>query len=234
MNIDEFKKELEKININITACQLNKLEQYYELLNLWNEKINLTTITNKKDVYLKHFYDSLTINTLFDLNKKIHLCDIGTGAGFPGIVLKIVFPSLKITLIDSVLKKVNFLNEVIKKLDLKDIEAIHERAEVFAKNNLEKYDVVTSRAVASLNMLLELSIPILKVKGYFIPLKGKIDQELKDSENTFLKLKSQIVSINSFLLPYENSNRTILLIQKNQKTDKKYPRKYKEIKSNPL
>lgn len=234
MNIDEFKKELEKININITDYQLNQLEQYYELLNLWNEKINLTAIINKKDVYLKHFYDSLTINRIFDLNQNVHLCDIGTGAGFPGIVLKILFPNLKITLIDSVLKKVNFLNEVINNLDLKDIEAIHGRVEEFAQNNLEKYDIVTSRAVASLNTLLELAIPLLKVKGYFIPLKGNIDQELKDSEKAFLKLNSQIVSIDSFLLPYENSTRTILLIQKTQTTNKKYPRKYKEIKSNPL
>ena len=144
MNKEEFIEECKKINIDINNEQLNKLEKFYHLMIEWNKKINLTRITEEKEVYLKHFYDSLTLNKVVDLKKIKTLCDVGTGAGFPGIVLKIIFPDIKITLIDSLQKRVNYLNTIIKELELNNIEAIHTRGEDFKV----KYDVVTSRAVA--------------------------------------------------------------------------------------
>ncbi len=145
MNKNEFIKYLEELNIYPTEDQLEKLNKFYNLLIEWNEKINLTRIVDEKDVYLKHFYDSLTINKEVDLSKVNTLCDVGTGAGFPGIVLKIMYPNLKVTLIDSLQKRVNYLNEIIKVLELTDIEAIHSRGEDYKGS----FDVVTSRAVSN-------------------------------------------------------------------------------------
>ena len=159
MNKEVFIEELNKLNINITDKQLKQLDAYYNLLIEENKKYNLTSITKEEDVYLKHFYDSLTITKIIDLNKE-SLCDIGTGAGFPGIVLKILFPNLKVTLLDSTLKKCNFLKLAIEELNLTDIEVINERAEIYSKKEREKYDIVTSRAVAPLKHLLEYSVPL--------------------------------------------------------------------------
>ena len=234
MTISEFIEELKKLNIEPTEEQLKKLNKYYELLIEYNKIMNLTGITEKDQVYLKHFYDSLTIAKVIDLNKEETLCDIGTGAGFPGIVLKIIFPNLKITLIDSLNKRIEFLKIVIKELELNNIEAIHARAEEYAKENKEKYDVVTSRAVAPLNILLELSIPLLKINKYFISYKGNISREIIESENALKQLDSIIEQIEEFELPKENSTRTIIKIKKENKTNKKYPRKFSEIKKKPL
>ena len=234
MTISEFIEELKKLNIEPTEEQLKKLNKYYELLIEYNKIMNLTGITEKDQVYLKHFYDSLTIAKVIDLNKEETLCDIGTGAGFPGIVLKIIFPNLKITLIDSLNKRIEFLKIVIKVLELNNIEAIHARAEEYAKENKEKYDVVTSRAVAPLNILLELSIPLLKINKYFISYKGNISREIIESENALKQLDSIIEQIEEFELPKENSTRTIIKIKKENKTNKKYPRKFSEIKKKPL
>ena len=140
MKEQEFINELTKLRIHLTEFQIKQLEKYYELLVEWNQKINLTAIIEKEQVYLKHFYDSLTLNKVIDLNQELSLIDVGTGAGFPGLVLKIVFPNLKITLVDSLNKRIEFLKLVIKELDLKDIEAIHERSEEYAKKNREKFD----------------------------------------------------------------------------------------------
>ena len=178
MNKEEFLKELHKINIKITNKQLEQLEQYYNILVEENKKYNLTSITNKEEVYLKHFYDSLTINKIINLTNQ-SLCDIGTGAGFPGLVLKIVFPSLNITLVDATEKKCNFLKMVISKLNLKDINIINERAEIYSKEVREKYDIVTSRAVAPLKHLLEYSIPLVKINGYYIAMKSDISKEIE-------------------------------------------------------
>ena len=154
MTENNFVKNVKELGIEINDKQLKQLEKYYELLIEWNEKINLTGITKKEDVYLKHFYDSLTIQKIIDLNDVETLCDVGTGAGFPGLVLKIVFPNLKVTLLDALNKRINFLNDVIEKLELKDIETIHSRSEDYALKNREKFDVVTARAVASLPVLI--------------------------------------------------------------------------------
>ena len=153
MNKEEFIKEVEKLNIKVTDEKLDKLDKYYELLIQWNQKINLTSITKKEEVYLKHFYDSLTLIKAYDLNQNIKILDVGTGAGFPGIVLKIFFDNIDITLLDALNKRVDFLNIVIDELNLKNIRAIHQRAEIFAKENREVFDLVTSRAVAKLNIL---------------------------------------------------------------------------------
>lgn len=234
MTISEFIEELKKINIEPTEEQLDQLNKYYELIVEYNKVMNLTGITEKEQVYLKHFYDSLTIARVIDLNKEETLCDIGTGAGFPGIVLKILFPNLKVTLIDSLNKRIEFLKIVIKELNLKNIEVIHTRAEEYAKEKIEKFDIVTSRAVAPLNILLELSMPLLKVNKYFISYKGNISREITESENALKQLDSKIEKIEEFELPKENSNRTIIKIKKENTTNKKYPRKYSEIKKKPL
>ena len=184
MNKERFIEEVKKLGISIDEDKLNKLEKYYELLIEWNEKINLTAITEKEEVYLKHFYDSLTLIKAYNLNQNIKVCDVGSGAGFPGIVLKIFFENIDITLVDALNKRINFLNLVIDKLNLKKVHTIHSRAEDFTKNHIEEFDLVTSRAVAKLNMLNELCIPIVKINGYFIPLKANIDEEIKESEKS--------------------------------------------------
>ena len=173
MNKKEFINALKELNISVTPLQLEKLDIYYNLLIEENKKYNLTAITNKEDVYLKHFYDSLTLTKIITLSNQ-HICDIGTGAGFPGIVLKIIFPDLKVTLLDSTEKKCKFLKLIISKLNLNNIDVINERAEIYSKTTREKYDIVTSRAVAPLKHLLEYSIPLVKVNGYYIAMKKNI------------------------------------------------------------
>ena len=209
MNKELFIKELQKLNIEITEDQLQKLNKFYELLVEWNKKINLTRITEKEDVYLKHFYDSLTITKVIDLTKVETLCDIGTGAGFPGVVLKIMYPNLKITLVDALQKRVNYLNEIIKKLDLKDIEALHVRGEDLK----EKYDVVTSRAVANIEKLLTYTMHLVNKDGVMIAMKGNIEDELTKEVEDKINRKYKIVEINKFILPIENSNRSLVVIK---------------------
>ena len=234
MKKDEFLKELEKINITLTENQILKLAKFYELLVIWNEKINLTTILKEEDVYLKHFYDSLTLIKVIDLNKELTLLDVGTGAGFPGIVLKIVFPNLKITLLDSMNKRISYLNEIIKELDLKDIDTVCARDEDYALKNREKYDIVVCRAVAHLEILVEITLPLVKVNGYFIAMKSNANEEIALARKKIIVLDSKIIEILSFKLPFENSIRTLIKIQKFKKTDLKYPRKYDKIKKENL
>lgn len=234
MTEQEFIQELSKINITPTELQLKQLEKYYELLIEWNKVMNLTGITEKDQVYLKHFYDSATLASAIDLNNEKSLCDVGTGAGFPGIVIKILFPNLKVVLIDSLQKRINFLNQVIQELDLKNIEVYHARAEEFAQNHREEFDVVTARAVASLPVLLEYCVPLVKVGKYFIPMKASIEEEMVLSSKAIQILKVEIESLEKFELPFEKSLRSILKLKKVEETSKKYPRKYSEIKKRPL
>ncbi len=234
MTENKFIEELKLLGIHINEIQLKQLNQYYQLLIVWNEKINLTSITEKDQVYLKHFYDSLTIIKVIDLNNEQSLCDIGSGAGFPGIVLKIMFPHLKITLVDSLNKRIIFLNDVIEKIGLKDITTIHSRAEDYAIKHKEEYDVVTARAVAPLHILLEYCVPIIKVNKYFIAMKGNISQEIIDAKTALKALDSEVVKQEEFLLPIEGSNRAILKIVKLKKTNPIYPRKFSEIKKKSL
>lgn len=234
MNINDFIESLKVININITENQLKQLEKYYELLIEYNEKMNLTGITEKEQVYLKHFYDSLTINKMIDLNTVENLCDVGTGAGFPGLVIKILFPKINVTLVDSLNKRIDFLNAVIKELNLVGIDTLHARIEDFGRKTREKYDVVTARAVSSLNILLEYCLPLVKSGKYFIPLKANISREILEIEHAKKELNCELIDKLEFLLPYENSTRTILKFKKLKETSKKYPRPYSQIKKKPL
>lgn len=208
MNKEEFIIELKKMGIEITPTQENQLEKFYHLLVEWNQKINLTRIVEKEDVYLKHFYDSLTITKVVDLEKTKTLCDVGTGAGFPGVVLKILYPNLKVTLVDSLQKRVNYLNVIIKELKLSDIKAIHIRGE----NLQEKYDVVTARAVANIEKLLTYTMHLVAKNGIFVAMKGNIDEELTPQIIQKINKKYRITKIEKFLLPKENINRSLVTI----------------------
>ena len=209
MNKEEFLKEVKKLNIILTKEQLEKLDKFYNLLIKWNEKINLTRITEEKEVYLKHFYDSLTISKAIDLSTKKTLCDVGSGAGFPGIVLKIVYPNLNIVLIDSLQKRVNYLNEVIKELKLENIVTIHTRGE----DHKGQYDIVTARAVANIEKLLKYTMHLVNKDGLFIAMKGNIDEELNITIQNKISKKYFLKDIIKFNLPIENSNRSLIIIE---------------------
>jgi len=230
MDFDEFKDELiiqaKKIDVILDEEQIQKFYKYMELLLEWNEKINLTAIVEPRDVILKHFVDSLTICK--ELQKNKTLADIGTGAGFPGIPVKILRPDLDITLIDSLNKRVNFLTMVIEALKLEKIIALHGRIEDFGKNKKyrEKFDYVTSRAVANLSTLSEYMIPLVKIGGKCICMKGSnIDEELKNAEKAIKILGGKIEKVDTFLLPDTDMGRNIILIKKEKATPNKYPRK---------
>ena len=230
MNEKEFLDALKELNIYLTNDQLDKLNKFYSLLIEWNTKINLTRIVDKESIYLKHFYDSLTITKINDFSKVNSLVDVGTGAGFPGIVIKIFFPHIKVVLIDSNNKKVTFLTNLIKKLDLEDIIAVNTRSEEYAHQHLDSFDVVTARAVTTLPALIELCLPLVKVGGYFIPLKGNVSEELEISRDILTKLNGTLEEKKEFNLPYEKSIRNILKIKKTDVTPKGYPRTYDKIK----
>lgn len=209
MNKEEFIKAVKQLNVDLTEEKLEKLNKFYNLLIEWNKKINLTRIEEEEEVYLKHFYDSLTIAKVVDLSEIKTLCDIGTGAGFPGIVLKIFYPNLKITLIDSLQKRVNYLNEIIKDLGFENIEAIHVRGEDYKG----QYDVVTSRAVANIEKLLGYTMHLVSPTGIFIAMKGDIEKELTPDVKKKIEKKYKIEKIEKFLLPKENSNRSLVVIK---------------------
>ena len=228
MNIEEFVNKAQELNINITDDILNKLDIYYNFLVEYNAHTNLTAITEKEDVYLKHFYDSLTIAKSIDLSTMETLIDVGTGAGFPGMVLAICYPNLKVTLLDSNNKRINFLNELTSKLGITNVTTIHDRSEIYAKNNKDTYDIVTARAVKNMKELTELCLPLVKVNGYFIPLKGLIDEELPLAKDIITKINGNIEDIISFELP-NGDTRNIIKIKKIAKCPDKYPREYKDI-----
>ena len=228
--MNNFIDLLKELNISPTEEQLHELEIYADYLIEYNSHTNLTAITNKEEIYLKHFYDSLTITKAIDLNSINNLIDIGTGAGFPGMVLKIMFPHLNVTLLDSNNKKTTFLTNLVNKLGLTNINIVNERSEDYAKNNLEKYDLVTARAVTHLKALSELCLPLTKVNGYFIPLKGNAKEEIEISKDIITKLNSHIDKIIEFNLPIEEANRTLIKIIKDNKTPSGYPRSYSIIK----
>ena len=230
MNREEFITAVKELGISITDKQLEQLNKYYKALVEWNKKINLTSITEEKDVYLKHFYDILTLFKEYDLTKDVSLCDVGTGAGFPGIVLKIVFPNLKITLVDSLQKRLKFLDYVIKLLDLKDVELVHERMEDYSKQNEEKFDIITSRAVAKTKILVEISFKALKISGHLILMKSSFEEELSDAEKIIKDIGGEVINVNTFKLPIENSERALINIKKVRKTEAKYPRSIDKIK----
>ncbi len=225
---NKFDNELEKMNIRLTDDQKSQFDLYYELLIEWNRVMNLTGITDYDEVNLKHFTDSLTISRIIDMAQINTLIDVGTGAGFPGIPIKIAFPHIKVYLLDSLNKRIKFLNEVIKKLGLKNIYAFHGRAEDFAKDRQyrEKFDVCVSRAVANLSTLSEYCIPFVKTGGYFVSYKGgDSDEEVIRSENAITLLGGEIENTDRFFLPDTDMGRTLIKIRKRKSTPNRYPRK---------
>jgi 16S rRNA (guanine527-N7)-methyltransferase len=228
MNIDQFKEQLLDKGITLTDEQLEQFEMYYQTLVEWNEKMNLTAITDKVEVYLKHFYDSISAAFYFDFTKPVSICDVGAGAGFPSIPLKIVFPQLEVTIVDSLNKRISFLNHLAKVLNLKDVHFIHDRAETFGINpkHREAYDIVTARAVARMSVLSELCLPLVKVGGFFVAMKAaSANEELAASNKAISTLGGKLEEKYTFTLPMEDSERSILVIKKEKQTPKKYPRK---------
>ncbi len=230
MERESFSKELiekaKKVNIEIDDKKEEQFYNYMKLLLEWNEKINLTAITEQNDIILKHFIDSITINKYIEQSNSI--IDIGTGAGFPGIPLKIMNQNKKITLVDSLNKRINFLNEVCKEISLENIQCIHARAEELASDleYRENYETVVSRAVARLNVLIEYMLPFVKKGGLCICMKGpNIDGELEEAKNAIKVLGGKIKSVESFFLPDSDIERNVIIIEKVAETPKKYPRK---------
>ena len=212
MTIEEFIKEVEALGLNVTEEQLKQLDIIYNTLVETNKTMNLTRITEKDDVYLKHFYDSLTLAKVYDLTKANTLCDIGTGAGFPGLVLKIFYPNLEITLVDSLLKRVKYLNNLIDKLQLTGIKAYHNRAEDIIKEG-KKFDIVTARAVSALPKLLLWTMPLVNKNGSFLAMKGNVEEELELSKDIMKKHNWYVNKKESFTLPTKEDVRTILEIK---------------------
>lgn len=225
-----MKEELGSLSITLSDGQLEQFYRYYELLVEWNKVMNLTAITEMEDVVTKHFVDSLSlIKAVKDLDtEEYRILDLGTGAGFPGIPLKIAFPNLEITLLDSLNKRIKFLNEVISQLGLQKIEAIHGRAEDYGreKEYRETYDFCVSRAVANLATLSEYCMPYVKIGGAFIPYKsGKLEEELVQAKGAVKLLGGKVEDVITFILPKADADRAFVVIRKHEGTSKKYPRK---------
>ncbi len=236
-NIETLLEGVGDLGIELTEKQKEHFIKYKDLLKEWNEKINITAITEDTEIDIKHFLDSLTptVTKLFDGNKKV--IDIGTGGGFPGLPLKIYNNELEITLLDSLNKRIIFLNEVIKTLELKNIHGIHGRAEEFGRTTKyrEQYDICISRAVASLNTLSEYCIPFVKVGGYFISMKGtEVDEELKEAEKGIKILGGKVVKKELVKIPNSDISHSLIIIHKIQETPTKYPRAGGKPKKNPL
>ncbi|WP_453992634.1 16S rRNA (guanine(527)-N(7))-methyltransferase RsmG [Bacillus nitroreducens] len=228
MDISLFTTLLEEKGISLSPTQLNQFETYYKLLVEWNEKMNLTAITEKPEVYLKHFYDSISAAFYFDFSREASICDVGAGAGFPSIPLKICFPHLKISIVDSLQKRITFLEELSKELKLEDMTFYHDRAETFGQKAeiRESFDIVMARAVARMSVLSELCLPLVKVNGTFIAMKAaSVAEELEDGKKAIATLGGSVSNVHHFLLPLENSDRNIVIIDKKKTTPKKYPRK---------
>lgn len=223
-----------KINVKIENEQVDKLITYMKILQEWNEKINLTAITADEDIVLKHFIDSLTVEKYIENGAKI--IDVGTGAGFPGMVLKIARNDTKITLLDSLNKRINFLNEIIQKCGLENIETVHGRAEEYGNNKefREMYDVSIARAVANLSTLAEFCLPFVKVGGKFIAMKGSNIEEIEESKEAIKILGGEIEKIDTFTLPETDIVRNIVIIKKVKNTPKQYPRKPGTPAKNPI
>ncbi len=212
MTIEEFIKEVEALGLKVTEEKLEQLNIIYNTLVETNKTMNLTRITEKEDVYLKHFYDSLTLAKVYDLTKVNTLCDIGTGAGFPGLVLKIFYPNLEITLVDSLLKRVKYLNNLIDKLQLTGIKAYHNRAEDLISDG-KKFDIVTARAVSALPKLLLWTMPLVNKNGSFLAMKGNVEEELEISKDIMKKHNWYVNKKETFTLPTKEDVRTILEIK---------------------
>lgn len=228
MTPEEFKQLLSQKGIDLSDQQMSQFERYFSLLVEWNAKMNLTAITEKKEVYLKHFYDSISLAFFEDFASNKSICDVGAGAGFPSIPLKIVFPTLQVTIVDSLNKRITFLTELVDQLGLNQVMLYHDRAETFGQKAdfRAAFDYVTARAVARLNVLSELCLPLVKKEGYFLALKAaKSEEELTEAKPAIALLGGQFQKEISFSLPITEDERHIIVIQKKKETPKKYPRK---------
>ncbi|WP_152657459.1 16S rRNA (guanine(527)-N(7))-methyltransferase RsmG [Oceanobacillus sp. CFH 90083] len=228
MKPEQFVQALAEKGITLNESQQKAFDIYFKELVEWNEKINLTAITEKEEVYEKHFYDCITAAFYTDMTQELSICDIGAGAGFPSIPLKICFPHLKITIIDSLKKRITFLNHLANKLELTGVAFYHDRAENAGKNEVfrEQYDLVTARAVARMSVLSELCLPFVKKGGYFVAMKGsQANEELEIGKAAIELLGGEVESMNTFTLSQDAGERSIIKIAKKRKTPKKYPRK---------
>ncbi len=226
MNKEQFYTQLQENGINLTGFQKKQFAKYFKLVVYWNERINLTAITEEDEFYTKHFYDSISTSFYFDFNEIKTICDVGSGAGFPSIPLKIVYPHLEVTIIDSLNKRIKFLNLLAEELELENCNFIHSRAEDVGQNKIyrESFDVVTARAVARLNILSELCLPLVKKGGYFLSLKSqKSDEEKLEANKAITILGAKLENDNLFYI--EGEERHILKIKKTKETPNKYPRK---------
>lgn len=234
MNNNEFYKELENIGINLNDIQKEQFEKYYEYLIEYNSHTNVTSITNKEDVYLKHFYDSILLTQSTNFNNINSMLDIGCGAGFPGLVIKIIYPNINLTLLDSNNKKTTFCSNLVNILELENVEVINKRAEEYIKDKREYYDLVTARAVKDLSILNELAIPYVNVNGYFIAMKSNYEEELNNSINGINTLGGKYLETKNIDLPNNLGTRNFVIIKKINKTNIKYPRQYNQILKKPL
>jgi len=239
MKLSEFKKKMKEnlkdLNIELSDLQLEQFYNYMNILLEWNKFMNLTGITEPEEVITKHFIDSLTV--LDKIDKNASIIDVGTGAGFPGIPIKIALPETKVVLLDSLNKRIKFLNEVIEKLKLNNIETIHGRAEEYGrnKNHREKYDIAIARAVAPLNILLEYLMPFVKVKGKCLCMKGSSsEEEIKNSKNAVRILGGELIETEDFYIPKTDIKRRIVQVNKAKETNTKYPRKAGTPSKEPL
>lgn len=225
----QFKSAVNEAGIQLTDVQMAQYDCYYKTLVEWNEKMNLTAITDESSVYLKHFYDSLTLALKTNiLNGECHLCDVGAGAGFPSIPIKIALPHLKVTIVDSLNKRITFLNHLVSELALNDVQCFHDRAETFGQNLKfrQQFDVVTARAVARLNLLSEFCLPLVKVGGYFVSMKAASSpEELIEAKKALTVLGGRFEKDIAFELLENAGERHILFVKKEKNTPNKYPRK---------
>lgn len=227
-NTAQFESDLKVLNIQLSEKQISQFLIYYEMLIEWNQVMNLTAITGYEEVMKKHFIDSISLIKAYDVSKNNSLIDVGTGAGFPGLALKIAYPNLQITLLDSLNKRIQFLDAVIEKLELEGVKTIHGRAEDFARPNKlrEHFDLCVSRAVANLSTLSEYCLPFVKVGGQFISYKSeKIAEEMKAAEKAIILLGGNIKKQVEFQLPDSDIYRNLFVIEKERETPKRYPRK---------
>ena len=231
----DFIKEVEKLNICLDENKLEQFEKYYNRLVEVNSYMNLTAITEREEVYNKHFLDSLSFVKALELKDGINLCDVGSGAGFPSIPLAIAYPYINITIIDALNKRINFLNKLTSYIELNNANAYHKRAEEYAKEKREFFDIVTARAVARLNVLAELCLPLTKIDGYFVAMKGQSgDDELKEAKKAIELLGAKFEKKVEFELPNDAGKRIILVFKKIKPTPSKYPRAFAKIKEKPL
>lgn len=237
MELTQFIEQLKLNDVILNDEQLQQFERYFELLVEWNEKMDLTTIVEHPEVYLKHFYDSITPSFYYNFKQKITICDVGAGAGFPSIPLKICYPELNVTIVDSLKKRMTFLTHLIDELNLENVQVIHSRAEDFGQNKKyrESFDLVIARAVARTSVLSELCLPLCKQGGLFIAMKGTdVKEELNDAKKAIKTFGGKLSDTISLQLPFEKSERTIVMIDKINRTPKKYPRKSGTPQRNPI